>query len=319
MALHYAKVLHALGQRFEVVGRSEASADTFETSSGLSVRRGGLATALSELGAPDRAIVSVGVDQLSEVASALVEGGTGRLLVEKPAGVNSKEIRALDKTAREAKAEVFVAYNRRYYASVEAIRELVKQDGGISSCRFEITEYSDTIVKLDYPSAVTESWFLANTSHVVDLVISLCGVPAQLSSQAVGTLPWHPAAAQFVGSGVTDSGIVFSYHGDWEAPGRWGIEICTRKCRYVLQPLEQLHVVRDNSATREIIKIDERLDKEFKPGLFLQTAAFLDGDDRLACELTDHVRNCEFYDKMADYSLANERVSVSDRRSTAGQ
>ena len=293
MALQYAEVLTAMGRPFEVVGRSEESAARFEALTGIPVRRGGITTALAGSGPPDQAIVAVGIDQLAMATSALVFGGTRRVLVEKPAGIDSAEIRALGRTVEDVGAEVSVAYNRRYYSSVAAMRKMIEQDGGITSCVFEITEYSDTIVALDIPSTVKESWFLANTSHVVDLVISVCGPPDSLSSQTVGTLPWHPAAAQFVGSGLTERGIPFSYRGDWEAPGRWGVEICTTRRRYVLRPMEELHKVDRESPTIERVEIDDRLDREFKPGVYLQTLAFLEDDRTLACTLSDHVRNCD--------------------------
>ena len=306
MALQYANILTAMGRPFEVVGRSEESAARFEASTGIPVRRGGITTALAGSGPPDQAIVAVGIDQLALTTSALVVGGTSRVLVEKPGGVDSAEIRALGRTVEEVGAEVSVAYNRRYYSSVAAMRKMIERDGGINSCVFEITEYSDTVIALDMPSTVKESWFLANTSHVVDLVISLCGLPDSLSSQTVGTLSWHPAAAQFVGSGLTDRGIPFSYHGDWEAPGRWGVEFCTGMRRYVLRPLEELHKVDRESTTVERVEIDDRLDREFKPGVYLQTLAFLEDDGTLACTLADHVRNCDIYDQIAGYSEAGQ-------------
>ncbi|MDP7258827.1 MAG: hypothetical protein QF419_05640 [Acidimicrobiales bacterium] len=310
MALQYAEVLTAMGRPFEVVGRSEESAARFEALTGIPVRRGGITTALAGSGPPDQAIVAVGIDQLAMATSALVFGGTRRVLVEKPAGIDSAEIRALGRTVEDVGAEVSVAYNRRYYSSVAAMRKMIEQDGGITSCVFEITEYSDTIVALDIPSTVKESWFLANTSHVVDLVISVCGPPDSLSSQTVGTLPWHPAAAQFVGSGLTERGIPFSYRGDWEAPGRWGVEICTTRRRYVLRPMEELHKVDRESPTIERVEIDDRLDREFKPGVYLQTLAFLEDDRTLACTLSDHVRNCDIYDQIAGYSEGRAASTV---------
>ena len=36
-------------------------------------------------------------------------------------------------------------------------------------------------------------------------------------------------------------GIPFSYHANWESAGRWNIEIMTKKGKYRLSPLEELH------------------------------------------------------------------------------
>jgi len=76
MALQYAKVLNALGQPSDIVGRSDASANWFEASTDLFVQRGGVSGALAELGPPDCAIVSVGIDELALATSALVVEGS---------------------------------------------------------------------------------------------------------------------------------------------------------------------------------------------------------------------------------------------------
>ncbi len=301
MAQEYAKVLSALGKEFAVIGRSEASAAAFEESVGVPVRRGGLLSALSASGPPPIAIVAVGIDQLANATTALAEAGTRRVLVEKPAGLNSGEIRILLLTADQTGADILVAYNRRFYASVAAVRRIIDEDDGAVSCIFEVTEYSDKITGLNELEAVKASWFLANTSHVVDLVISLCGLPVELSTQTGGSLPWHPAAARFAGSGFTELGIMFSYHGDWEAPGRWGIEMCTRERRLVLRPMEELNMIVRGSKTMERVDIDDRLDREFKPGLYRLTKAFLSRDDRLLCHIREQVDHCSIYDRMAGY------------------
>ena len=53
-------------------------------------------------------------------------------------------------------------------------------------------------------------------------------------------ISWHPSASGFVGSGVTDNGVLFSYISNWDCPGRWSVEIITNKRRFILSPLEEL-------------------------------------------------------------------------------
>ena len=301
MAREYAKVLSAEGHNFEVIGRSEASAARFEALTDIPVRRGGLLPALTESGPPGLAVVAVGIGELAAAASALVVAGTGRVLVEKPAGINSGEIRALWRTAEQSGAEVLVGYNRRFYASVAAARKLIEEDGGATSCVFDITEYSQHIAELDLPDAVKASWLLGNTSHVVDLAFNLCGDPVELSTQTAGSLSWHPRSARFVGSGLTEHGVAFSFHGDWEAPGRWGVEVCTRERRLILRPLEELRMIIWGSAASEAVTIDDRFDREFKPGLHGLIRAFIRGDDRLLCHVEEQVSRCRIYDRIAGY------------------
>jgi hypothetical protein len=301
MAQDYAKVLQNLGQDFEVVGRNADSARKFETVTRRPVQQGGLGNALSALGAPAQAIVAVGVEQLAGVCIDLVKAGTRRILVEKPGGLNSSQIRELQRVAASHSAEVLIAYNRRFYASTAMARQLIADDGGATSCTFEFTEWSHVIAPLVKGEGVKGAWFLANSTHVVDLAFHLCGFPADWKAWHGGSLKWHPSAARFCGSGITDRGVFFSYQADWEAPGRWGVEVLTRKRRFIFRPMEQLQVVELGSVKEEALGLDDRLDRDFKPGLFMQTKAFLDEDDGLFCSVDEQLRHCATYDDMAGY------------------
>ena len=56
----------------------------------------------------------------------------------------------------------------------------------------------------------------------------------------------------------------------------------------------------------ERVDIDDRLDQEFKPGLYRLTKAFLEGDDHLLCSIGEQVRNCRIYDQIAGYEDSAE-------------
>lgn len=301
MAQEYANVLKSLGHEFEVVGRGAGSAEEFERKTGHPVRAGGLARALATAPAPEQAIIAVGVEQLSRAGIELIEAGTRRILIEKPGGVNVAEIRALQQAASRDKADVLLAYNRRFYASATAARSLIEEDGGAVSCTFEFTEWSHVVAPLAKGEGVKEAWFLANSTHVVDLAFHLCGFPADWRAWHGGSLSWHTAAARFCGAGVTERGVFFSYHADWEAPGRWGVEVLTRKHRFVLRPMEQLQVVALGSVRMDVVEVDDRLDKAFKPGLFEQTRAFVERDDRQFCTVHEQLRHSVIYAAMAGY------------------
>jgi predicted dehydrogenase len=301
MAKDYALVLQKLGTKFEVIGRSVDSATNFEMETGLIVRQGGVKTALENSKAPKQAIVAVGVEHLARVTSELIIAGTSQILIEKPGGINTKEIRELCQTVARHGTIVYVAYNRRFYTSTAMARELISKDGGATSCIFEFTEWSHVIAPLVKGPGVKEAWFLANSTHVVDLAFHLCGFPKDWVAWHAGGLDWHPASARFCGSGITDSDVLFSYHADWGAPGRWGIEVLTCKHRFLLKPMEQLKIIEKGSVNGKIFELDDELDKTFKPGLFRQVEAFLAKNDSLFCTLDEQLRHCKFYDKIAGY------------------
>ncbi|MDC0492609.1 gfo/Idh/MocA family oxidoreductase [Candidatus Pseudothioglobus singularis] len=301
MAQEYAKVLNILSSEYVVIGRGKKSAIEFESLTNHSVRQGGLTKALKELSPPIQAIVAVGVEDLSKIASELVRSGVKRILLEKPGGINKQEISKLNVLAKSYNSNILIAYNRRFYASTEALKELVKIDGGATSCIFEFTEWSHKIEPLIKGPGVKESWFLTNSSHIADLAFHICGHPKEFSAWHGGSLSWHKASERFSGSGITEKNILFSYHADWSAPGRWGVEVLTRKNRYILKPLEKLQVVRSGSVIIENIEIDDENDMKYKPGIYNQIKAFLEAEDAMFCLIEEQLKHIDIYNKIAGY------------------
>lgn len=301
MAQEYARVLKGLGREFQVIGRSQNSASEFERATGQTARVGGFAQAMEGYGSPETAIVAVGVEQLATITEALVLAGTKRILVEKPGGLDLGEISGLAQRALDQGADVLLAYNRRFYQSVRQARFCIAEDGGLLSAQFEFTEWAHKIDPLEKAPGVKEHWVLGNSSHVIDLAFHLCGRPSNWSCWHAGALDWHPSAARFAGAGVTDQGVMFSYLSDWQAPGRWGLELMTAKRRLILRPMEQLQVMLLGSVKIELMETDDALDLQFKPGLYRQTEAFLSGEDALFCSISEQVENIRLYSKMAGY------------------
>ena len=301
MAKEYARVLRKLGASFLVVGRGEKSAADFQSATKQRVLTGGLTNALFQYKAPQKAIIAVSVEQLALTTTTLIRAGVKRILVEKPAGLNSSEIMALSLLARENGATVLVAYNRRYYDSVLQLRQFIIDDGGVLSAQFEFSELSHIIKPLEKAAGVKERWLLANSTHVIVLAFLLIGLPIDWKSWYAGKIDWHPASARFVGAGVTDKNVMFSYLADWQAPGRWGIELLTAKNRLTLRPFEKLQVTPLGSVTAEELSSVDSLDQEYKPGVFRQTEAFIAGDDHFACTIDEQARNVKIYSEMAGY------------------
>jgi predicted dehydrogenase len=290
MAIDYAKVLQAQNVAFDVCGRGAKSAKNFNEKTGVPVHQGGLQSWLDRgPSVPSAAIVAVNVEQLAETTLSLLRYGVRRVLVEQTAGLDLEDINLVANEAGKKAAEVYVAYNRRFYASVLEAQEMIASDGGVISFTFEFTEWSHVIAGLDTNPRVKEHWFLANSTHVIDLAFYLGGRPKELISYTTGGLSWHPSASVFTGAGITEKGALFSYHANWESPGRWGVEILTRKHRFIFRPLEKLQVQRLGSVVIEEVKVDDELDQKYKPGLFLQVKAFVTGKNSEKLDLiTSH-------------------------------
>ena len=302
MAVQYAKVLNALNREFLTIGRRENSATLFMKETGHFVETGGLKTWLEKRPEPPEcAIVSVGVEALANISIQLMEWGVKKILLEKPGGLNRYEIFKIKKVAEINDADINIAYNRRFYASVFKAIELIEEDGGVLSIHFEFTELVQKITNMTKYPGIKENWFFGNSTHVVDLAFFLGGKPDTISVYHKGGLYWHPSASIFAGSGVTKTGALFSYSANWEAPGRWGIEVMTRSRRLILQPLEQLYVQDQGSFERKLVTLDNALDKKFKPGLFKMVEDFLNGKLLKLVSIDEQSESINNYDQMANY------------------
>ena len=128
MAQDYAKVLEALYTPFKVIGRGADSSSIFSKQMGIQVQTGGVKKALEMQDAPETAIVAVRPPDHFEVASTLIKAGTRRILLEKPGGLYLEQIRLLNEIAVNFSANVWLAYNRRFYASTLKAEEMIEDE-----------------------------------------------------------------------------------------------------------------------------------------------------------------------------------------------
>lgn len=308
MAVDYAKVLAGLNKKFIVIGRGEEKAKVFENLTGIKPFTGGIEKYCSEgNNPPEFAINSVGIDKLTEVTLTLLKAGCKNILLEKPGVGYAEEIDSMVKLSKEKNAEIFLAYNRRFYKSVTEAKRIIDEDGGIKSFNFEFTEWSHQIetLKNQKNQAELQNWFLGNSTHVIDLAFYLGGKPKELASFVSGKneIDWHSRSSNFSGAGISDKNALFAYHANWKSPGRFSLELLTHKHRLILRPLEKLQIQNIGSvAINPVEGIDYSLDEQYKPGLFLQTKKYLEK------ETSDFVNLYEqqdlisrFYKKMSGY------------------
>lgn len=298
IAKEYAKVLGELNQDYVVIGRGEDKAKAFEKEIGHTVIRGGLSDFIVKTtDIADYAIVSVGLMQLAETTKTLISCGVKNILVEKPGFCNPSELEEVVNMACNYNSRVDIAYNRRFYSSVFKAEDIICEDGGITSFNFEFTEWGHVIEKLDYTKEIFRNWFYANSTHVVDLAFFLGGAPQQMQSYTSGKLSWHKPSI-FSGAGVSKKGALFSYQANWDAPGRWVVEILTPKHRLYFKPMEKLQIQEKGSVVVNPIEINDYLDKQFKPGFYLQTKAFLADDMSRFCSIEQQLEHLRIYYKI---------------------
>lgn len=302
MAVAYINILKVMDSQITVIGRGVTSAESCFNETGIKPVTGGIDCFLaSKPACPEAAIVAVGVEQLYNATMFLLRYGVKKILVEKPGSVSLGEIGMLKQEAENYGASVYIAYNRRFYASVDKARQMIEEDGGLTSFVFEFTEWSHKIEPLQKAPGVKEKWFLANSTHVADLAFFIGGFPEIINCHVAGGLSWHPSGSVFSGSGKTDKGALFAYHADWTAAGRWACEFLTKKNRYILKPLEELKIQKTGSIAIEDVELEDALDKQFKPGIFKQVEDFLLGSPEILPTIAEHEKMVHKYYKMANY------------------
>lgn len=298
MGLEYAKVLKAQGHKFIAVGRGKKSANIFQKNSGIKPFTGGASKYLSSSNhKPYKAIVAVTGDQLGKVTLELIKHGVKSILVEKPGGLDEKEIHLVRDAAKKNSVDVFVAYNRRFYISTIKAKEIIVKDRGVLSFHFEFNEPGYKIPQLEDSEKIQQNWLVHNSSHVIDLAFFLGGKPKALTAQVFGFLDWHNGAAIFTGCGITQKKIPFTYHANWLSPGRWGLEIMTKNNRLIFRPMEKLQTQKRDSFEIVNIELDDNLDINFKPGLYREVESFLNNHDSL-CTIEEQLQNIKWYDKI---------------------
>lgn len=293
MARAHAKVLLHLGKEFIVIGRGLESAKAFNAEIGVRPIIGGIESYLlnSKLKDSDYVVIATGTESLMQILKIVLIAGAGKILIEKPAAISIQELLENESFLKSYADKVFVAYNRRFYASVLEAIKLIDEDGGLESMHFEFTEWVHKIDQLDKAPGVKENWFFANSTHLVDLAFFIAGKPKDWKAYSKsGRVQWH-AKTKFVGSGITEKGVLFSYHSNWESAGRWGIELMTYKRKIILRPLEEVQILWKGTINIEKHAIDHNLDYTFKPGLIRQMSSFLQKADLNIINIGEHMSN----------------------------
>lgn len=291
MAVAYTKVLQGQKIEFQVVGRGVASAQTFYEETGKNPITGGLELFLknNDTSQFDAAIIATGSEVLLECLSLLIQHSITKILIEKPAAVSIAELNNNKALFMPHAASIFVAYNRRFYASVLETERLIEADGGLEAMNFEFTEWTHKIDASKKIPAVLNNWFFANSTHVVDLAFFLAGKPLDWAAYSKkGKLDWHEKTV-FSGAGITEKGVLFSYLSHWESAGRWGIELLTQNRKIYLKPLEGVLIQKKGALDIEKQEFDNALDVLYKPGLFRQVEAFLNNDKSRFINIKEHL------------------------------
>lgn len=303
MAKEYLKVLQALNAPVTVVGRSASGAEAFERDTGLAVLTGGLEANLEalDIASFSHCIVTTNVTQLYGNVCSLLQAGAKKILVEKPFVLDQEQLDNACRLAKDKTADVFIAYNRRFFSSVIKAREIIEADGGLEMVKFDFTEWAHVIEGLEKDAHEKARWLLANSTHVIDLAFHFAGTPKALTAYRAGALDWHPSAKVFSGAGISQKDVLFSYGSDWGSAGRWWLELFTPLRKLRLCPMEKLLETRKGTVVEQELTLDDEVEKAFKPGLYRQTEHFLSANAGDLCGLSELQEKFPYFCEIAGY------------------
>jgi len=195
------------------------------------------------------------------------------ILIEKPGSLYYQELEEITKYIKNE--NIRIGYNRLAYPNFFKLKQLIEDDDGITSCRFTFTERISNIDFGKKNSSVYNRWGISNSLHVITMAMELMGMPKEIYPHQYGRLEWHESGSIFVGSGISEKGIPFSYHADWGSGGRWGIEVNTKKNSYQLIPLEDLFVSPKNEGAWKKVNFDLAF-PDLKQGIAEEIAIMLE-------------------------------------------
>jgi predicted dehydrogenase len=287
----------------EVVGlcsRSAEKREAFEAEFGAPARWSDTERMLDDV-APDAVFVTVSVQQIADVAGAVLARGTAAL-IEKPPGLTVAETERLRDLAESTGAVAMVGLNRRFYGNMLRAAELAREAGGLTGIVVEAPERSTDYMRAHFTPEVRERWVVANGLHCIDLITFFAGAPETVQTQA-NAWSW-PAGDAFAALLRFPGGVIGQYTSFWTSPGRWGVRLYAPDLRITIEPLEQA-VAWYRGRDPEPIELPE-IDRVHKPGIHAQAAFFVDAVRRRApvewpgCSLRDALTSMRLAEALLD-------------------
>jgi len=286
-----------------ILGKSKENLQKFKEFPNFEIIDGGYERNLSKIKKKDLVIIAIPIEELTNTAKKVIENGHSRILIEKPGSVFKNDLLELKKIIKKEK--VRIAYNRFFYPSFHKLLSLVQSEGGITSCKFDFTEWLHTIEIEKYDTKICNRWGISNSLHVISMVLGLIGMPKKISTFQMGSLEWHPTGSIFVGNGISEKDIPFSYHANWGGGGRWGIEVITKENIYRLIPLEKLFVSKKGSIKWEEVNLQNPF-LDVKEGIAEEIATMLNDelDKKVGMiSLTDAIEFNEIAEEIFGYKI----------------
>lgn len=309
MAKEYAKSLKSLNIDFSVIGNTHEKCNIFKKDFKVKVYSGGLEKNINKINDFTHIIIATPVELLNDHLELVINlSEIKNILIEKPGGLDKNRLMSVAINIMGTNRNVYIAYNRRFYESAIKAKEIIYKDGGPTSFHFNVSELIHTIDMDKFNENVLKNWFVANTSHLVDLAFYLCGWPQKINCNVYEGVNWNKnSIGIYIGTGETEINVPFTYHGDWTSAGRWSLEIYTRDHSLLFCPLELLQIRNKGEVQYNNIELDKDSCKE---GITNMIQAFINRSDDLP-SLIEQEFAIDILEKMNTNNSYNMEIKYS--------
>ncbi|WED41910.1 Gfo/Idh/MocA family protein [Legionella cardiaca] len=253
---------------------------------------------LYEKSAADLVIVAVPELQANQIAKACFQYNWN-ILLEKPAGYDLLDANDIAEAARQAKGQVFVALNRRFYSSSLTI--LDDLNANRDAKRYIHIQDQQSFAEARaclHPEEVVQKFMYANSIHVIDLI--RCFARGEVIN-VHSVLPWQKEKSQVVVSFIEfDSGDKALYECIWQGPGPWTCSVSTPNRRWSMQPLEKARFQNANERISHEVEMDV-IDQQYKAGFYRQAQEVckaIQGEKSQAITIEQSLKTMELINKI---------------------
>jgi predicted dehydrogenase len=218
------------------------------------------------------------------------------ILAEKPISLKIADAKQIEQKRAMLNRQVFVAMNRRHYASTRQSQRLLESDDNPRIIEIHDQENIIAATEGGTPSEVISSWMVANSIHLIDYFNIFCrGKLSHIHINAELDVDNPFFSQAFIEYDSGDKGVYTAF---WNAPGPWSVKITTKKQLLEMRPLEKLERQIFPQRQRHLVDLPED-DQHHKPGLFIQASGLV-----AAVQSINH-----FLPSLQDYLTTHELVN----------
>lgn len=246
----------------------------------------------------DGILIAARIESTAEILECAIKQNVP-ILVEKPVSFNSQIIKKLINNSHK---QIMVGYNRRFYKTVNEVRNLISK------------ENKPVIASMIAPESSDLRTFFGNTTHSIDLLRYIFG---DIKLEYVKKLTINNLQKGFVATFSNEKKDIIQFIGNWNASDNFSLSIFQDKTKFELKPFEELNIyngINIIEPTNSVLirkyepKLVKRInldsvDQYIKPGFFQQCNAFLEliRNKTQSCttaSLTDALKSIEICEKL---------------------